>query len=73
MAKEIVAKSKIKHYTRGTDHLFMVIVYAFCAISLIAIIIPLIFVVAASFSSPDALLSGTPSFTPWLAPPSTWS
>ena len=57
MAKEIVAKSKIKHYTRGTDHLFMVIVYAFCAISLIAIIIPLIFVVAASFSSPDALLS----------------
>ena len=57
MAKENVAKSKIKHYTRGTDHLFMVIVYAFCAISLIAIIIPLIFVVAASFSSPDALLS----------------
>lgn len=57
MAKEIVAKSKIKHYTRGTDHLFMIIVYAFCAISLIAIIIPLIFVLAASFSSPDALLS----------------
>ena len=57
MAKETVAKSKIQLYTRGTDHLYMFIVYAFCAISLIAIIIPLIFVLAASFSSPDALLS----------------
>ena len=54
MAKE---KAKIKQYTRPTDHLFMTIVYAFCAIALIAILIPLIFVVAASFSSPDALLS----------------
>lgn len=48
---------KIKLYTRPTDHLFMAVVYAFCAIALIAILIPLIFVVAASFSSPDALLS----------------
>lgn len=55
MAKE---KAKIKQYTRPTDHLFMTIVYAFCAIALIAILIPLIFVVAASFSSPDALALG---------------
>lgn len=48
---------KIKLYTRPTDHLFMAVVYTFCAIALIAILIPLIFVVAASFSSPDALLS----------------
>ena len=54
MAKE---KAKIKPSTRPPDHLFMTIVYAFCAIALIAILIPLIFVVAASFSSPDALLS----------------
>ena len=40
MAKE---KAKIKQYTRPTDHLFMTIVYAFCAIALIAILIPLIF------------------------------
>lgn len=55
MAKE--KATNIKLYTKPTDHLYMAIVYGFCAIALIAIVIPLIFVVAASFSSPDALLS----------------
>lgn len=56
MAKK--KSSEIKYYNRPTDHLYMSLVNILCIVFLIVIIIPLIFVVAASFSSPKALLSG---------------
>lgn len=55
MKKKI--SNAVNYYNRPTDHVFMTIVYIFCAVSLVCILVPLIFVVAASFSSPKALLS----------------
>lgn len=49
--------SRIKYYNKPMDHFYMVLVNVFCIVALIAILVPLVFVVAASFSSPKALLS----------------
>ena len=45
-------------YTSPADKLYMAIVYSFTIIICLIILIPLIFVISASFSSPDALLGG---------------
>lgn len=50
-------KNKIRLYNSFSDRLTIVLVYALTIIMTLAILIPLIFVVAASFSSPEALLS----------------
>lgn len=47
----------IKLYNAPSDHITMVVVYAFTFLMALCVLVPLIFVVAASFSSPDALLS----------------
>ena len=49
---------EIKYYVKPMDHVYMFLVHFLCLLSVICITIPLIFVVAASFSSPRALLSG---------------
>lgn len=52
-----IKSTGIKTYTSPTDRLCMVLVYLLTAAALIVILVPLIFIVAASFSSPEALLS----------------
>ncbi|MGI6172967.1 MAG: carbohydrate ABC transporter permease [Christensenellales bacterium] len=47
----------IKKYDSVSDHLTMAFVYLFTMLAMVAILVPLVFVVAASFSSPEALLS----------------
>jgi len=47
----------IRTYNSLSDHLTMGFVWVFTIIMMLVILIPLIFVVAASFSSPEALLS----------------
>ena len=56
MAKEIKNNKKVRYYTKWNDHLYMALVHVLCAVSVVCILVPLIFVVAASFSSPKALL-----------------
>lgn len=58
MAKVIKNNKKVRYYTKWNDHLYMALVHILCAVSVVCILVPLIFVVAASFSSPKALLSG---------------
>lgn len=59
MAKTIKKKNAtVRYYTKPKDYLYMALVHILCAVSVICIMIPLIYVVAASFSSPKALLSG---------------
>lgn len=55
MAKN--SNREIKYYSKPMDYVYMTLVHVLCLISIICIAIPLIFVVAASFSSPKALLS----------------
>ena len=50
-------KSKIMQYNSLSDHITMGVVYALTIIMVVVILVPLVFVVAASFSSPEALLS----------------
>lgn len=50
-------KNKIMQYNSLSDHITMGVVYALTIVMVVAILVPLIFVVAASFSSPEALLS----------------
>ncbi|MDI9521498.1 MAG: carbohydrate ABC transporter permease [Bacillota bacterium] len=50
--------SGVKVYRTPTDHLYMVLVYSLSILFSVVILVPLIFVVAASFSSPDALMAG---------------
>lgn len=52
-----VKKMGIKTYSSPTDKLLMLLIYLLTAAVLIVILVPLIFVLAASFSSPEALLS----------------
>lgn len=49
--------NKLLRYNSVSDHVTMVFVYAFTVFMVLVILIPLVFVVAASFSSPEALLS----------------
>ena len=49
--------SSMRYYSSVSDHIYRIFAYAFCIVSVSAVMIPLIFVVAASFSSPRALLS----------------
>lgn len=59
MAKtKMKRKSGVRYYTKPKDHLYMVLVHILCALSVFCIVIPLLYVVVASFSSPKALLSG---------------
>ena len=50
-------KNKLLKYNSLSDHVTMAFVYFFTIFMVVVILIPLVFVVAASFSSPDALLS----------------
>ena len=50
-------QNKLLRYNSVSDHLTMVFVYLFTVLMVIAILVPLVFVLAASFSSPSALLS----------------
>lgn len=50
--------TSVKYYRKPMDHLYMTLVHILCAVSVVCILIPMIYVVAASFSSPKALLSG---------------
>lgn len=47
----------VKLYRSKSDHLYMWAVYVFTLTASLVILVPLIFVLAASFSSPEALLS----------------
>jgi len=59
MAKTTTKKNtSVRYYTKPMDHLYMVLVHILCAVSVVCILVPMIYVVAASFSSPKALLSG---------------
>ena len=49
--------NKLLRYNSVSDHLTMGFVYVFTVFMVLVILIPLVFVVAASFSSPNALLS----------------
>lgn len=51
------AKSKIRTYNAPMDKLFMVLTYVLTIVACVLVLIPMLFVVAASFSSPEALLS----------------
>ncbi|MGI6653457.1 MAG: carbohydrate ABC transporter permease [Christensenellales bacterium] len=51
-------RSGVKVYRTPMDHLYMVLVFSLSILFSVAILVPLIFVVAASFSSPDALMAG---------------
>ncbi|NLB37633.1 MAG: carbohydrate ABC transporter permease [Clostridiales bacterium] len=51
-------RSAVKLYRTPTDHLYMVLVYTLTILISVVILVPMIFVVAASFSSPDALMAG---------------
>lgn len=50
-------KNKIKLYNSPSDRITMFLVYALTIIMALCVLVPLLFVVAASFSSPEALLS----------------
>lgn len=50
-------KHGIRTYNSLSDHLTMAVVWGFTILMMLVILVPLIFVVAASFSSPEALLS----------------
>lgn len=58
MAKTTKSNKKVRYYTKWNDHFYMMLVHILCAVSVVCILVPLIFVVAASFSSPKALLAG---------------
>ena len=49
--------NKLLRYNSASDHATMVFVYVFTVLMVLVILVPLVFVVAASFSSPEALLS----------------
>jgi len=49
--------ASLRFYSTPADHIFRVFTYVFCILSIIVISIPIIFIVAASFSTPQALLS----------------
>lgn len=51
------ANAKIHTYSAPTDKLYMVLAYGLTILACLVILVPLIFIVAASFSSPEALLS----------------
>ncbi len=54
MAKIVKKKNvSVRYYTKPKDYLYMALVHILCAVSVICIMIPLIYVVAASFSSPS--------------------
>jgi putative aldouronate transport system permease protein len=48
----------------GGDRLFMVLVYAFLTLVLLVVLLPLLYIVSSSFSSPQAVISGKV----WLFP-----
>lgn len=50
-------KNHIKTYNAFSDHATMVFVYVFTFGMALCVLVPLVFVIAASFSSPEALLS----------------
>ncbi|MBR0464373.1 MAG: carbohydrate ABC transporter permease [Clostridia bacterium] len=50
-------KNKLIRYNSLSDHLTMAFVWIFTVFMVLVILVPLVFVVAASFSSPEALLS----------------
>ena len=69
MAKTIKKKNAtVRYYTKPKDYLYMALVHILCAVSVICIMIPLIYVVAASFSSTKAHLSGTVFLLPEYIP-----
>ena len=51
-------RNAVKIYRTPTDKLYMVLVYALTILISLMILVPLVFVLAASFSSPDALMAG---------------
>lgn len=56
--------ASIKYYNKPMDHLYIILVHILSFISIVCILIPLIFILAASFSSPKALLSARVFFWP---------
>ena len=52
-----MAHNKLTRYNSLSDHMTMVFVRVFTIFMVLVILVPLVFVVAASFSSPEALLS----------------
>lgn len=50
--------SKVNLYTSFTDRLFIFISYAFLSTALVAVLVPILFVVSASFSSVEAIAAG---------------
>ena len=52
-----INKNTVKLYNAPSDKAYMILVYAFTALATLIILVPLIFIVSASFSSPEALLS----------------
>ena len=50
-------RNKLLRYNSLSDHLTMAFVWIFTILMVVVILIPLVFVLAASFSSPEALLS----------------
>jgi multiple sugar transport system permease protein/putative aldouronate transport system permease protein len=62
MITTVVKKSTIRN--TGVDRVFLGIVYAFLAVFVATIAYPLIYVISASFSSPEALVTGKVFFLP---------
>ena len=54
---QLTGKRVIRTYTGPTDKLCMLFVYILSIAALLVILVPLVFILAASFSSPEALLS----------------
>lgn len=50
-------RHSLRAFTTPADHLYMTLVYLLTGFATVVVLVPLIFVVAASLSSPDALLS----------------
>jgi len=50
--------SNIKIYSGISDKLYILLAYCFLSIALLAVIIPLVFIISASFSSVEAIASG---------------
>ncbi|MDR1905044.1 MAG: carbohydrate ABC transporter permease [Treponema sp.] len=59
-----MGKRKTKMRLSGSDKIYLAIVYTFIGLFSVVIIYPLIYVISASFSSPEALIQGRVFFLP---------
>ncbi len=53
-----------RYYKTVPDRLYMLLIHLLCAFSLLCVLVPIVYVLAASFSTPEAIMAGKVRFWP---------